>query len=635
MVLTMQTLGGDPQSSYLLGVSAVGYAMGLSGRRRNSVPKTEIQSSRPRNQILKLLLILIAAIVWVAATLGSARWLPRLRPPGYPPRPLLWMEWVPAGVMVLWGLASLGFIFSWRQRGWRSPLGVTLLGLALSSVLALATVSAQVFPAIEYIQQTTRAGGPGSSDPYPFSIEPLRLTELIWPNILGVQIGVNTYWRDALVLPGIRPEIWTPSLYLGGLTLLLAFGAIGIRNGPPWRIWLIAITVVSLVGSLGQFTSPIWATRILAEISAWPTLRSLVRDLGPLDPIQSPPIRYDGYLRDGDGSIYWWLSMVLPGFRQFRFPAKLFTFTALGLSTLAGMGWDRLRDGRTRRIVALLAALLVASLAAMVFVWIARPALLEQFQRPLIPSMFGPLDPGGAYRVLVQSLSQAILVSGLGLVAILLVRRRPARAGALTLIVVTADLAAANSRYVVTVPQAALESEPEVMRIIRESESKQPSAGPFRIHRMPAWHPPGWQTTASLDRVQDMVAWERGTLQPKYGINLGIEYTHTFGVGQVYEYDWFFDGQPRAVRTSEGAQALGIEIGKEIIYFPRRSFDLWNTRYFILPSYPHGWRDPYRAYASFLFQTEPVYPEAGGTRGPSRSEALSNSRKMTSRYDAT
>lgn len=233
MVLTMQTLGGDPQSSYLLGVSAVGYAMGLSGRRRNSVPKTEIQSSRPRNQILKLLLILIAAIVWVAATLGSARWLPRLRPPGYPPRPLLWMEWVPAGVMVLWGLASLGFIFSWRQRGWRSPLGVTLLGLALSSVLALATVSAQVFPAIEYIQQTTRAGGPGSSDPYPFSIEPLRLTELIWPNILGVQIGVNTYWRDALVLPGIRPEIWTPSLYLGGLTLLLAFGAIGIRNGPP------------------------------------------------------------------------------------------------------------------------------------------------------------------------------------------------------------------------------------------------------------------------------------------------------------------------------------------------------------------------------------------------------------------
>ena len=32
------------------------------------------------------------------------------------------------------------------------------------------------------------------------------------------------------------------------------------------------------------------------------------------------------------------LSTLLPGFRQFRFPAKLFTFTTLGMAALAGLG---------------------------------------------------------------------------------------------------------------------------------------------------------------------------------------------------------------------------------------------------------------------------------------------------------
>ena len=93
------------------------------------------------------------------------------------------------------------------------------------------------------------------------------------------------YWRDALKLPGVRPEIWVPSLYLGGLTLVLACGALALRQGPPWRVWLSAIVVVSLLGSLGQYTSPIWAARVLAETSHWPLLAGLgARNVGPLDP---------------------------------------------------------------------------------------------------------------------------------------------------------------------------------------------------------------------------------------------------------------------------------------------------------------------------------------------------------------
>jgi hypothetical protein len=443
-------------------------------------------------------------------------------------------------------------------------------------------------------------------DLYPFSIEPFRLVELAWPNVLGMEFGGNTSWRDALRLPWGRPGIWAPSLYLGGLTLVLAGGALTIRGGPPRRVWLAVIVVVSLLASLGQFTSPLLAVRALAAVARWPAFQELVRDLGPLEPLQTPPIRLDRYLRDGDGSVYWWLATVLPGFRQFRFPAKLFTFTAIGLAALAGLGWDGLRAGGTGRYAGMFATCLLLSLAVLAGVWVQRPAILHTFERPVIPSMFGPLDAEGAFRALTGSLVQAAVVAALGLAVVGLVRTHPGWAGALALAVMTADLAVANARYVVTVPQAVYESRPEVLRRIAEHEQTHPSAGPYRIHRMPAWHPSQLTTTPSADRAREILAWERATLQPKFGIPLGVEYTHTFGVGQLYDYDWFFDGIPLAIRTREAAELLGVPLGQEIIYFPRRSFDLWNTRYFVLPSYPHGWRDPYRAYAAFLLGTEPI-----------------------------
>ena len=55
---------------------------------------------------------------------------------------------------------------------------------------------------------------------------------------------------------------------------------------------------------------------------------------------------------------------------------------------------------------------------------------------------------------------------------------------------------------------------------------------------------PGWNTTASKDRVYEFVTWEHDTIQPKYGINLGVEYTHTLGVAEIYDYEWYFNGFP-------------------------------------------------------------------------------------------
>ncbi len=76
------------------------------------------------------------------------------------------------------------------------------------------------------------------------------------------------------------------------------------------------------------------------------------------------------------------MTTVLPGFRQFRFPAKLFTFTALGLAALAGLGWDDLRAApQPGQIVVLFTSFLVLTLAVLAGVWIARPAILNAFSR--------------------------------------------------------------------------------------------------------------------------------------------------------------------------------------------------------------------------------------------------------------
>ncbi len=174
------------------------------------------------------------------------------------------MVYVPRGVLTAWGVMGLILLGRWRRQHWRSPLGWMLLGLVGSAALAAALAAAQLLPVLEFTQATSRAAGEGPHDIYPFSIEPQRLVELIWPSVFGTSFGRNAYWLDAAHIPGMRPAIWVPSLYIGCLALILAAAALRFRRGPARQVWLSVIVTVSLVGSLGQYTSPIWAARLLA-----------------------------------------------------------------------------------------------------------------------------------------------------------------------------------------------------------------------------------------------------------------------------------------------------------------------------------------------------------------------------------
>jgi hypothetical protein len=619
LVLAMQTLGGDPEAAYVLGVCAGGYALGLAWTGPGTRPSKKGKDSPPKRTwswskwwvVVQVLVGL--AVVWIVGTLLLAAWLPRFRPPRSADRPALalpWMAWVPTGVASAWGLLALFFLARWR-RGWESRLRIMLVGLVGAAALAAGLAAAQLLPVLEFTAQSGRAAGEGPHDIFPFSLEPIRLVEFLWPNVFGTYFKGNRSWVSLTPPLPHHSEVWVPSLYVGGLTLWLAMGGLGFRGGPPWRGWLSAVTLVTLVASLGEFTGPLWWARLFPTCAA---------HVGPQDPLGTTIIRLDGYLRDGDGSFYWFLATILPGFRQFRFSSKLLSFTVLGLAGLAGLGWDRLlaSPGRHRRLARVAIGLLAVSLLALLAALLSRDGFVralrfseEQGGR----SPFGSVDYRGAYLELCQGLAQASVVLMIGLFLVYRGARAPRLACVVAVLVTTADLALANARYIFTVPQALFDTTPKVVRLIEEAERRDPAPGPYRVHRMPIWDPLYWALVPSADRVRDYVSWERESIQPKYGLPYGINYTLTLGVAELYDYEWFFGGFHRTLDAS-AARALHAREGLKVVVYPRRSFDLWNTRYFVLPVFPNGWTEEHRGYAAFLPFTEPVYPDVRAFQGP-------------------
>jgi hypothetical protein len=624
LVLALQTLGGDPESAYVLGLCAAGYAAA-----RSAWPSRERLGDR---RALGGAVALV--IVWIAATLLAAHflspWPERQRgPAALRPNSLAALVTVltdlalgrplnGARMPVPWGAAPFWFapglwrqiiLLVWAAGGlvllarWRRPLVSNLVGrlagLAFAAVLGGCLMGVQLLPTLEYTGLTVRAAEDGSHEVFPFSVEPYRIAEFFWPGVYGTSLTRHASWLSALP-PEHLWKIWVPTLYVGGFTILLALGGAGWRDGPPWRAWLTVIGVVSFLGAMGMFASPLWVARLLPGGAGL---------FGPLDPTDTGELRRDGHFPDGFGSPYWLMAQLLPGFGGFRYPAKLMTFTCLAISGLAACGWDRAMAGRGRRAVgvglalSLLSMVLLAALLQnqerIVAWWLKQPQIMQ-------PRTFGPFDPKRAFGETVRALEYGAALYVLGSVLLLLARRRPAAASAAAIVLVAFDLALAHQGLVITVPRGSFEGKPEVLRRIEEAEARDPADGPYRIHRMPIWEPLAWQERPSSTRIRELMEWEHRTIQPKYAIPYGTQYTLTQGVAELYDY-WFFFAPFHGNHDDDVGASLGLKPGVKVVYFPRRGFDLWNTRYFVVPRIPAN--DERRGIASFLFNVKSVYPD--------------------------
>ncbi len=610
LVLAMQVLGGDPESAYLLGLCAFGYALAL----RRSAARL-----KPGRHALTYFLIGIG--LWIGLTIAAGSVLPDLREKKGPPVPTFWWNFYLSKVVAIaWALWAMVALRRWR----RDPSGKILLrglyGLGVAAAIGGAMTSAQLLPVMEFTSISARATGEGPHDIYPFSLEPYRVIEFVWPNVFGQTFAENRLWINAIP-PRDNHRIWVPSLYIGGFAALLGLAAFGFRNRPVWVGWMSAILLVSLLGAFGDFASPLWWARCS------PTLVNAL-DLGRHDLPNDNAIRLDGYLRDGEGSPYFFLATLLPGFGSFRYPSKLLSLSILALASLAGFGWDQVLAGHRERIRRLSVRVLIASGAVLSLTLIFRGMLIQWWTDVRPVSAFGPLITSEAYRDVLLGLGRGMLLPALLLLVLRVSKSRPGLAAGLAVGLLGVDLFVANAPSIRTVDQAEFDKTPRVLQIIAEAEKANPASGPYRIHRAPIWSPYAWTSRISGDRVRDFVEWERDTLQPKYGLPYGVEYTMTQGVAELFDFEWFFGPFTRLV-SEETARYLRINPKERAIVYPRRGFDLWNSRYFVLPGVP-AWTDAERGIASFLPRTEKIYPPDDLFQGP---QAEANSKRWSEEED--
>jgi len=550
-------------------------------------------------------------ILWCAGTLTAALYFPSTRVKGPPVGPISWASFWPAVLNGLW--ASLAIVWLARRSSRSSPLAAMLAGLGLAAVLAGLITAAQLLPVMEFTGKTMRSALDGPHDIYPFSVEPYRVAEFVWPEVFGVNREANHSW-GVLIPPKHKTQEWVPSLYVGGLTLVLALSAFGLRGLGARRVWLSWIAAISFAAAMGSYAGPLWIARCFPLG---------VQILGSHDLFETAAIRDDTKLRDGDGSVYNLMALTLPGFASFRYPSKLLTFTCAAIAGLAGIGLDRALSGRSRRPLMIALSLALISAAVFAFVVVARGGIIAWLQsrgEMKGMSVFGTFDPAGAWRDARRSILHGTIVLGAASIVLLMARRKPTFAAFASLMLVSVDLAVAGAPLVMTVPQSDLDTMPELVRLIAEAEAADPAPNRFRIHRMGYWDPVGFFSTTSTDRHRELMAWERKTIQPKYAIPYGLSYTYTEGVAELYDYSWFFAPFRLDRNIQSGARGKGRD--EKVTYYPRRSFDIWATRYFIVPAIPSN--DPQRACFSFLYDVDPIAPRTDQLAGLSGRAFLAN-----------
>jgi hypothetical protein len=598
LVLAMQVLGGDPEAAYVTVLCVSAYALGLAARRAPTVWGRWLR--RAAIGLIPATLGLLALSWWSARATQAAE-------AARPDDPAPWRP--PTGLLVLsaWGLAAAFVVRRARRGGETGELVSMVGGLAGAASLALAITGAQLLPVLESSHQSYRAiESEGFHNIYPFSVHPLQLVGAVWPDVYGTTDRGNRWWGVALP-PKHEDSLWMRSVYLGGLTLVLTSAGIGLRDGPPWRAWLTGVAFVSLLAALGSYASPVlWARCVPGWSSA----------LGPLDPPVVTRVRTDGLLQDGDGGVYWLLASALPGFRVFRYPPKLLVFTALAVSGLAGVGWDRLVEGTSRRALRIASGLLALSLLALGAIWIGGGALRDAFRSlaQISGSGYGPLEIEGAVADLRAAFVQGGAAYALAVWVAARASRRPGLAGGVAVALLAIDLGLAGSRQVIAVRQSVFEGTPRVLEVIRAAEQRQPSPGPFRVQRVGVWWSDAWYEQSDPHRDEEIIRWERETIRPNYQMPLGVRMTFAFDTTAIVDhasmlFPW------RLLLNEEAARGPGLKPGQKIYYYPRRGYDLWNTRYFVVPSYL-TWDDLERGYGSFVPGTTQIDPPPGAFSGP-------------------
>ncbi len=492
LVLAFMVLGGDPQMAYHVGLVLVGYAVLLSCQDRSTrgahvaaqlVMASSVtadqspESVQPvwRNLGQRVLLLVAAAVV--AGLLSLVQVLPAV-------------EWT--GNSHRAETSSPRSLYELLSGAGRVPTGNVSSSFTTRMTALLA------------------APEPGSHhhDVFEFSVGPWRWLELLWPNAGGRMFPTHRRWMSAIPAEG---RVWSPSLYMGLVPIILAAGVWGVRGGTVRTRWLSHVACWSALASLGGYGLG-W---LLTELSV---------------PFGVPQHRVET-IGHQVGGLYWWMTTVLPGYVYFRYPAKWWTFVALSVSLLAAHGWDEDDGLRNRSRVQMLVRLAGLSVLVAALVFACRGWWLRGLAEIRPDPIFGPLDVWGAHRELCLALVHTAVMAGMS--AVLWQRvdgwSRRGMLRVVLLVLTCLDLAVAHHGLMPTAPLAQWSAPSGGVPMIQQHASGRDELHTCRIyrHRSPQWYPDAWQRAGSNDRLIEVLRWEIDTLKSHHHWREGVLLTET------------------------------------------------------------------------------------------------------------
>ena len=343
----------------------------------------------------------------------------------------------------------------------------------------------------------------GLDHAYQFSQPPWTIAELFWPNVSGKLFPIHQRWSDGL--PG-ADRVWVPSLYAGLITILIAIGGFRIWGRRRKQVWLTRVGLFFAVASFGWY-GVVWLLNEFLPINRQMT------ELGPQV-----------------GGFYWLMTMFLPKYYAFRYPAKLFVIASLALSLLAGVQLRNFRPWISGKLVILVSLATCVGFLFMLF------GLNEEFFRQVpANALFGPFDKAGSRLGILYGLVQVLIVLGAAMLVIKFIdasKRGPAVV-CLILILTSVDLSLANRWLLSEISadsfNATIATTDQIVELKSTSSRELNRVGPISVFRNRGENEPlSWSQTISPERLVEVVQWQRETLFPKQHLEYGVRLIGSF-----------------------------------------------------------------------------------------------------------
>ena len=259
------------------------------------------------------------------------------------------------------------------------------------------------------------------------------------------------------------------------------------------------------------------------------------------------------------GGVYWLMNVLLPGYSQFRYPAKLLVVAAIPFAILAAYGFDQFRNSPRN----FLGGIIGVFAASLVFLAILFAGPLWSHVSQNVPNcpMFGPFQTELAKTECVRSLLHTMIV--LALLAIIAFQCKR-NATVFVLILVCGDLYAANYWLTPTASRKIFAMQSPILKKITETHD---SPNPPRIYRYSIWYPAEFRRQTSPNRLAESVAFDRISLWPKYSLEHRVSFVDVRGTMSIQSHA---ERLQKIRASSDGFEKRLSQIGVEYVILPYR-----------------------------------------------------------------